>query len=154
MNATKNEEIITQKNRPSADSYTMKRQEPTQSYQGEKPLEYALAVIDKQGYVPDDDPTIARFRSLLGQLSNKYVENQQKIADMTVAGQQLLREKYGIVESLLTIMEGMNRVLYQRIPNQQYAEYVTVYVQLRNSGMSHNEAIEGLEALIQTFSGN
>jgi len=151
-NVSKNDEGFTQESHANTDSYRLKSQEPTQSRQPHISLEYQLATIDK-GYVSDTDPTITRFRSLLEQLSSTYVENRQSIADMTVAAQKLLREKYGISESLLTMMEGMNKVLYQRIPNQKYAEYITVYIQFRNKGMSHDEAVAGLAALIQSFSG-
>ena len=154
-NVDKNENT-TQESHANADSYNVKKPEPAPilapTRRKQRSLEYQLATIDK-GYVSDNDLTITRFRSLLDQLSNKYVENKQSIADMTVATQKLLKEKYGISESLLRIMEGMNRILYQRIPNQAYAEYTTVYIQLRNSGMSHSEAVEGLAALIQTLSG-
>ncbi len=155
-NIPRNEEVTTQESSANADSYNVKKQEPAPilapTRGKQRSLEYQLATIDK-GYVSDGDPTIARFRSLLDQLSNTYVENKQSIADMTVMTQKLLKEKYGISESLLRIMEGMNQILYQRLPNQAYAEYTTAYIQLRNSGMSHSEAVEGLAALIRTLSG-
>lgn len=120
----------------------------------EAALEYKLAVIDNDGYVSDSDPSVARFRSLLSQLSSTYTEDGEAIADMTVAAQRLLKEKYGVTESLRNIMEGMNQVFYSRIPNQKYAEYVAAYIQLRNKGMAHRQAVESLAALVQGLSGN
>ena len=66
-------------------------------------LEYQLATINAAGYVSRDDITVARFRSLLDQLSTTYIENKQQIADMSVKAQQLLK-KEGVKESLLNIM--------------------------------------------------
>ena len=74
-------------------------------------IEYKLAVVDSEGYVKKNDIKVARFRSLLKQLSDTCVENKKKIADMTVTAQMELK-KLGIKESMLNMMEGMNNVLY------------------------------------------
>lgn len=117
---------------------------------GDDPIEYKLAVIDAGGYVSKDDISVARFRSLLEQLDSKFNENQTEIADMTVKTQEILRGK-GISEKMLNIMEGMNRLFPTRFPNQKYAEYLASYLVLRDSGQTHREAIEGLEALLETL---
>ena len=91
------------------------------SVNADEPLEYKLAVIDAGHSVPKDDITVARFRSLLRQLSEKYVESPQQIADISVNAQALLRQE-GVPERILNIMEGLNQVLITRIPNQRYSE--------------------------------
>ena len=111
-------------------------------------LEYQLATINAGGYVSRNHITVARFRSLLDQLSSTYIENKQQIADMSVKAQQLLK-KDGVEESLLKIMEGMNRLFASRIKNQKYAEYAVAYVSLRIKGQSHSEAIRGLQAILR-----
>jgi hypothetical protein len=73
-------------------------------------LEYKLATVDHGSYVAQDDVTVARFRSLLAQLSSKYAETPKRIADISVKARDTLRGK-GISESILNIMEGMNQVL-------------------------------------------
>ncbi|MFW6172244.1 MAG: hypothetical protein ACOC5T_00665 [Elusimicrobiota bacterium] len=113
-------------------------------------LEYKLATIEK-GYVSRDDIIIRRFRSLLSQLSSSYVENKQQIADMTVKAQEILREEEGIKESLLNMMEGMNQILFQKVENQKYSEYMAAYMALRRKGQSHNEAIYGLKGIVETL---
>lgn len=110
--------------------------------------EYQLATINASGYVSKDHITVARFRSLLDQLSSTYVENKQQIADMSVKAQQLLK-KDGVEESLLKIMEGLNQLFASRIENQKYAEYAAAYVTLRSKGQSHSEAIRGLQAILR-----
>ena len=113
-------------------------------------LEFKLATIDK-GYVSRDDIIITRFRNLLQQLDGTYIENKQQIADMTVvAVQDLLRDKYGIRESLLNVMEGMNQV----VPSKEgagYKLYITAYVQLRNQGLSHQRALLGIESFLKSM---
>ncbi|MCK4430984.1 MAG: hypothetical protein KAW19_06745 [Candidatus Aminicenantes bacterium] len=113
-------------------------------------IEYKLATINAGGYVPKDHVTVNRFRNLLNQLSKTYVENQQQIADMSVRAQQILKER-GISESLLNIMQGMNQIFPRKVENQKYAEYSAAYLTLRSKGQSHREAIEGLNALIQSL---
>lgn len=111
-------------------------------------LEYKLATINAGGYVSKDHITVARFRSLLNQLSATFVEDKQQIADMSVTAQNLLK-KDGIQESLINIMEGMNQFFPRKIDNQKYAEYAAAYVQLRSKGQSHSEAIRGIQALLR-----
>jgi len=117
----------------------------------ETSIEYKLAVIDGKGYISKNHISIARFRSLLLQLSNTYVENRQQIADMTVRAQETLKEDEGIKESLLNMMEGMNQIFYEKIENQKYAEYMAAYMVLRRKGQSHSEAINGLKAIIEAI---
>ena len=111
-------------------------------------LEYKLATINADGYVSKDHIIVARFRSLLNQLSATFVEDKQQIADMSVTAQNLLN-KDGIPESLINIMEGMNQLFPRKIDNQKYAEYAAAYVTLRSKGKSHTEAIRGLQALLR-----
>jgi hypothetical protein len=111
-------------------------------------LEYQLATINAGGYVSRNHITVARFRSLLSQLSSTYIEKEQQIADMSVKAQQLLR-KDGVAESLLNIMEGMNQIFTRKIENQKYAEYIAAYITLRSKGQSHTEAVRGLQGLLR-----
>jgi hypothetical protein len=120
----------------------------TVAYAGES-LEYQLATINAGGYVPQDHITVARFRSLLSQLSFTFVENRQQIADMSVTAQQLLRQD-GIDESLLNIMEGMNKLFPRNVGNQRYVRYASAYVTLRAKGYSHSQAVGGLRAIIRS----
>jgi hypothetical protein len=76
-----------------------------------------LAFVDAGGL--PDDVTVNRFRSLLGQLDDKYAGGAQNIADRTVVAQTLLKQK-GVSESLLNIMEGMNQILPDGVHNQRY----------------------------------
>ena len=114
------------------------------------PIEYKLAVIDAGGYVPKDHISVARFRSLLNQLSKTYIENSQEIADISVIAQNLLRQD-GINESIKNIMEGLNVLFSVPVENQKYAEYAASYVTLRGKGYSHLEAINGLKAILKSM---
>jgi len=99
----------------------------------DEPIEYKLAVIDAGEYIAKDDIKVARFRSLLQQLSEKFVENSQQVADMTVVGQKMLREE-GVDERMLNMMEGLNQIFTEQLENQKYSEYVGLYVILRTKG--------------------
>lgn len=116
-------------------------------------LEYQLATINAGRYISSDHITVARFRSLLNQLSFTYVENKQQIADMSVKATELLK-KEGVEESLLNIMEGLNQLFASKIENQKYAEYAAAYVTLRSKGQSHSQAIKSLKALLRGLGVN
>jgi len=117
---------------------------------GGESIEYQLAVINAGGVVPKDDITVARFRSLLKQLDDTFVEDKQQIADMAVKARKLLKDE-GIDEKLLNIMEGMNKLFSKPIENQKYAEYSAAYVLLRQKGMSHAEAFDGLKGILESM---
>lgn len=87
---------------------TATEKKQTREAEEEKPLEYKLAVIDAGGYVKEDDVTVIRFRYLLEELDKKTKNSKQEIANMTVKGQKILREKYGKEVKLLDLMEAAN----------------------------------------------
>ncbi len=118
----------------------------------QRSLEYKLAIINKRGYVSEDDITVRRFRFLLGDLDNKFIESRQQIADMSVLAVEMLDE-VGIAESLLNIMEGVNSIFPIKMENQRYAEYSAAYVTLRKKGMQHDEAVGSLGDIIRALSG-
>lgn len=113
-----------------------------------EPIEYKLATLNAKSYVAKDHITVARFRSLLNQLSAAYVESSQEIADISVIAQEKMR-KDGVEESLLNIMEGMNQLSTVKVANQKYAEYAAAYITLRNAGQSHSQALGGIKALLR-----
>jgi len=113
-------------------------------------LEYKLASIDKGYRGSRNDIIVTRFRSLLEQLDATYAENKQQIADSTVFAQKMLRDEYGIKESLLNIMEGMNQVFPTKF-DPSYKEYVTAYVLLRGTGLPHQQVLIGIEAYLKSI---
>jgi hypothetical protein len=58
-----------------------------------EPLPYQLAVNNRGGYIPKDDPSVDEFATLLKQLEGKCVEGEQQIADALVKGQSLMKER-------------------------------------------------------------
>jgi hypothetical protein len=116
-----------------------------------EPLEYRLAVISTGGNVRENDDIIARFHSLLDELSQNYVEDSQQIANMSVIVRDQIKAN-GIDESLLNIMEGINQLLWpQDSTKKRYSECVFAYVGLRKKGLSHMEAIEKLQATVSGY---
>jgi len=116
-------------------------------------IAYKLAVLEKGGYVSEDNLLVKRFDSLLGQLDDKYVENKQQLGDMTYKAKELL-EKSGIKESMIKMMEGMNLLFNQVLENQKYAEYISAYITMREQGQTHDDAIKGLQALLGAIGVN
>jgi hypothetical protein len=112
------------------------------------PPERQLANIDAKQRVADDDITIARFRSLLDQLSEAFSMRKQDIADKTVVIQQLLR-KEGVEEKMLNMMEGINRIFPGRAGDWKYDTILAYYATFRVKGRSHSEAIEGIVAVVR-----
>ena len=106
-----------------------------------------LATIDGN----DGDPLkVNRYRSLLDQLDDSFVETPEQIADMSANAKAELG-KEGIAESVLPIMEAMNTILSVPVANQKYAEYTAAYMTLRVKGQTHEQATSGLRALLASI---
>lgn len=113
-------------------------------------LGYKLATIEKNGYVSENNMLVKQFNSLLKQLGNKYVDSKQVIADKTVTANQLLEEN-GIDESMVKIMEGMNKIYDLNNSYRKYNEYLTCYVIFRINGYDHDKSLSLLQESINTF---
>jgi hypothetical protein len=114
-------------------------------------LEYRLAIINTGDKISDKNATIARFRSLMSELSDNYIEDPQQIANMSIIVRDRLRSN-GIDESLLNIMEGLNQLILPQDPQKKrYCEYVFAYASLRNKGSSHQDAIEALQSIASGY---
>jgi hypothetical protein len=120
------------------------------SYANNEPLEYQLALLDSDESGSRDELVAARFKSLLNQLTELYIEDREDIAHTTFAAKKMLKER-GIEEKMLNIMEGINSIFYQKVENQKYKEYVAAYVTVRAKGMSHQDAIKGLKDIIKAI---
>jgi len=59
----------------------------------DKPIEYLLAVINADGYVRENDITVARFRSLLDQLTKKCAMDEKELGDLSVFMWKELRKR-------------------------------------------------------------
>ena len=113
-------------------------------------LAHKLAKINARGYVSSDDMAVLKFHNLLVQMSGKFTEDEQQIADMSVKALELL-ENEGVTENLINIMEGLNTlpVTARDLPSSwhEYRQYVALYVSARTK-LSHEETIKGLQAFI------
>ena len=81
--------------------------ESASSTQEDMPLEYQLAVINKGGYVAENDQTVIQFENLLVSLDKKCEETPLEIADVSVVVQTRLKES-SINLPLLKIMQDLD----------------------------------------------
>lgn len=112
---------------------------------------YKLAVIEKKGYVSENDPLVKRFENIITQLDLKYIENKEQIGDKTVTGKNQL-ERVGIKEPMINIMEGISRLEDIHTKKKQYGDYVACYVIFRSQGFGHLGALERLQLLLKRMS--
>ncbi len=92
---------------------------------------------------------VIRVQSLLKQLSANYKKTETQVADKLVYGiQTLLRDDYGITQSLQDSMEDLNRVRFAGSTKGDFAKLVIVYVELRNAGQSRSEVVTRLNAAL------
>jgi len=110
-------------------------------------IAYKLAMVEKNGYVSENDKIVKRFDYLLTRLDNKYVDTKQEIADKTVKAKQLLEER-GVKESMIKMMEGMNTLNEPKDTYKNYNEYLTIYIILRSNLSSHDETINSMKSSI------
>ena len=69
-----------------------------------------LANIDNQGYTASGDISIKRFRFLIEVLHDQFDLSADRMGDMLIAGQQMLKEKYGRNISLMELTEATYKV--------------------------------------------
>jgi hypothetical protein len=99
----------------------------------EASLEYKLAVLQKGGYVSDDDPMMRRFAGVLDRLEAKCPESRQQLADMGVRGRELLSNS-GLNEPLLTVFENWQAAIPDTNEDGGVgpcADVLAIYVTLR-----------------------
>ena len=118
------------------------------------PPEKQLAFLNDPGsdWYHLDARIVARFKSLLNQLSHEYPEPPKEVADSTVRAQSVAEEE-GVSESLLSIMESINRIAVGLGPdfNASYHDIAIAYITLRIKGYSAQEAAENLRDLYITI---
>ena len=90
-------------------------------------VEYKLAIQNAKGLVPETDPTIPQFRTVLSSLDPKYPEDAKAIGELSLQGQREL-EAAGVRESLLTFMQNIDKA-GGSFPD--YASAVKAYVAKR-----------------------
>ena len=120
------------------------------------PIENKLAFLNTPGAPAGklDPALVARFRSLLDQLVKTYPsEDEYQIADQTSRTQSAL-ESYGVKETLLNMMEGINSLSLRPGRRASYHNELTAYAVLRNKGMSHKDAVAALPGYIKELRAN
>ncbi|MBN2372898.1 hypothetical protein JXL19_03800 [bacterium] len=115
-------------------------------------LEYRLAVISSKGRICENsNETVTRFRSLLEQLSENYIEDPRQLANISLITHKKMKER-GMDVSLLNIMEGLNQIMWPEDGKKRsYSEYAFAYSNLRCKGISHSEAIDDLQAIANGY---
>jgi hypothetical protein len=97
---------------------------------GSNRWEYKLASIEKGGLVAENDPLVGSFGAALNSLEPKCKDSRERIADMAVTTQKLLKEK-GISLSLLRILQDVNRSIPSGFGAQPCADVFAAYVTLQ-----------------------
>ena len=92
------------------------------------PVEQKLAVLDASGYVDPSDPKVTRIKTLLDDLTSKYNQPADTIAEYTSKAQGVLHDS-GIEESCADILEEMNAA--GKIDNTPYRDAITVFLMLK-----------------------
>ena len=67
-------------------------------------LEHKLAMIDKQGYVDPDATVVTRYRYLIGVIAERCDTDRERIAYLAIGAQKILRDKYGVEETILRLL--------------------------------------------------
>lgn len=106
--------------------------ESASSTQEDMSLEYQLAVLNKGGYVAENDLTVIQFENLLVSLDNKCEETPREIADVSVVVQTRLKE-YSINLSLLKIMQDLDNSISLSEIKLKLREIAAAYIiQVKN----------------------
>ena len=96
--------------------------------------EYKLAVIDKGGYLEEDDPVISEYGRMLNSLKAKVINDEMNIADIVVTTQKILKEKYQINLTILKIMKDLDACIPDDVEKLDLEEIAAAYMVLLVSG--------------------
>jgi len=92
--------------------------------------EYKLAVIDKGGYLEEDDPAVSEYRIMLNSLKAKVINDEVEIGDIVVKAQEILREDHQINLSILKIMKDLDASIPEGVENLDLVEIASAYIVL------------------------
>lgn len=92
--------------------------------------EYKLAVIDKGGYIEEDDPIVSEYKVLLESLKSKVINDEMDIADTVVKTQEILKDDYQINLSILKIMTDLDNSIPDDVGKLDLADIATAYIVL------------------------
>ena len=110
-----------------------------------------LATVSDGKYHADSEPIVKRYNNILSQLDNKYIETQERIADMlTVAKRELAND--GLSEPLINIMEGINLLNDRYTTNKKFSDNVSLYIIFRHQGHSHSATLQNMQMLLSAGS--
>ena len=103
--STSPQEITTVPEAPAVSQATSSLAPASGTSYTENDIEYMLAVVDKGGFVPHDDPVIKRYDQALDALEPKCTESRTLIADQSVGSVQLLADS-GVVTNALEMLRA------------------------------------------------
>ena len=95
----------------------------------ENDIEYKLAVVDKGGFVPLDDPVIKRYEQALDALEPKCTESRTLIADQSVLSVQLLADS-GVVTNALEMLRAADDSIPPELGETRCSEIFSVLIVL------------------------
>ena len=90
---------------------------------------YKLCVIDGD-YEREDSVKVRRYNYLLENLAQRCSCEEINIADISVAAQKILREKYGKEVKNITLLEAANEDLAYGCTKDDFTKYMTLAIQL------------------------
>jgi len=123
----------------------------TEATFGGQSLGYKMATIDTKEYYSETDPLVKRYNNMFDQLDVKFIESEDRIADMTVVAKNEL-EKIGLNEPMINIMEGICRLVDVNTKTRKYADNVSCYIIFRSQGFNHSAALKEMQDLLTVMS--
>lgn len=94
------------------------------------PIEQKLAILDAGTFVDVSDMKVVAMKKLLADLSLKFSEPKDTIAEYTSKAQGVL-QKDGIKENCQDIMEEMDKAEADKVQNTPYSSAIILYLMLR-----------------------
>jgi len=93
-------------------------------------IEYKLAVIDKGGYLDEDDPIVSQYRIAINNLKPKVNNTETEISDIAVRAQEILRDDHGINLTILKILRDFDASIPDGTEKFDLVEIAAAYMTL------------------------
>lgn len=108
---------------------------------------HKLATTQSESPISENDPLTKRFDKILNKLDIKYIEDKEKITELTITAWVDLRFS-GIDDPMYNIMEGIYGLSDLKTQKKYYADNLKVFRILRKNCTNYLCAINSVQNLL------
>jgi hypothetical protein len=111
---------------------------PVAYAEGERSVEYNLAIIQTGSYVAPDDPLVFMFGTVLDSLGSRCQESRLQLGTIAVGGVDVLRRDGVYSETPLSLLQGLDNAVIPELFGPDHPARCTEYMALLETLLEAN----------------